>query len=106
MKSINFKSLVAVGIPIYTETTKIKLIKNKIKIKKIIRELCVYLNQDSEPRLRLALESWFLALKRDFPTTHKNLFHSKIYQKYFPRKITGPHIKLKRLAADFLVKML
>jgi len=96
----NWDILCELGLPI-SSNKKIKGVNLTAEI--LIDNIkigCLNLSSNPDNRLKIAMESLILAIKQHYPTMFKKKLEkiTLIYENFVPIKITGSHIKLRRLA--------
>jgi transcriptional regulator with XRE-family HTH domain len=92
--------LAACGVPLLAESQRKHFTSRDVLIhnlKKACLELSVNTTPEAE-RKREAIQATLLAIKTHYPSVYKEDCRGRLFQKTFPKEITGRIIKLRRLA--------
>lgn len=108
--TFSWGDLIAHGGPLFSDGKTVRPIgeRDSQTIKKALLESCLRLEQDRkdgilDPRKKEAVESVLLAYRLHYPSRYARLEKkSPLIRKFGGFKITGRHIKLKRIALEYM----
>ncbi len=103
--SIDWESLASHGLAISQDKNAVTTVKS---LHRLHVELISAFRQfkNLKEREREALESLIIAIRLYFPNLYKQYFSKSLVHLYYPKKITGRHIKLSRISKAKLAEYL
>lgn len=100
--------LTRIGVPLMSLKNQKKIaLSNKLILQEVVRAAC-FLQETREIHSREveAFEAYLLALQIHYPTLYNKACRSEAVTRFVPHKITGKHIKLRRIAVRSLSELL